>query len=384
MIELMVAMLIGLIGTVIIFQVFEVSEGIKRTTTSGGDAQQNGAIALYVMEQDLRNSGMGFNETPYAGCNVVGFDSTQTPQNFPVVPNTMPMVPVLIRTGAATTTPDSLSVFYGSQTRIASPTTITANMDPVRAGTDPLRVMNRFGFREGDLILMLEPPPPPPGVAKSCAIMEVTGVPTTDSSIVNHDSGGYTLTWTTPALGKTARFNAPGGLGIVYAGAGTLNAARVFNLGNLYDANAISMPVYNTYSISSNTLTIASAFSANPPAAVADNIVHMRAQYGVDDGGVLGTTAGDGIVDRYVTGTPNWRYVLAVRIALVARSALAEKPSTGSVCNTTTDGTGGTLDTRPTWSGGTFDLSADPSWSCYRYKVFETTIPLRNWIWKSS
>jgi len=75
MVELMVAMLIGLIGMIIIFQVFEVSEGIKRTTTSGGDAHRNGAIALYVMEHDLRNAGMGFNDVSYAGCKIVAYDS---------------------------------------------------------------------------------------------------------------------------------------------------------------------------------------------------------------------------------------------------------------------------------------------------------------------
>src|SRR5258705_78751 len=56
MVELMVAMAIALIGTIIIFQVFEVSEGIRRTTTSGGDAAQNGAIGLYVIENDLPGS----------------------------------------------------------------------------------------------------------------------------------------------------------------------------------------------------------------------------------------------------------------------------------------------------------------------------------------
>src|SRR2546422_437658 len=70
MVELMVAMVISLIGVIIIFQVFEASEGVRRTTTSGGDAQQNGAVALYLMERDLRNSGMGINDTIYAGCNV--------------------------------------------------------------------------------------------------------------------------------------------------------------------------------------------------------------------------------------------------------------------------------------------------------------------------
>ena len=68
LVELLVTMAITLIATVIIFQVFEVSEGIKRTTSTGGDAQQNGAIALYVMERDLRNAGQGINDSGVAGC----------------------------------------------------------------------------------------------------------------------------------------------------------------------------------------------------------------------------------------------------------------------------------------------------------------------------
>jgi type IV pilus assembly protein PilW len=35
----------------------------------------------------------------------------------------------------------------------------------------------------------------------------------------------------------------------------------------------------------------------------------------------------------------------------------------------------------PAWSGGTFLISTDPNWMCYRYRVFETTVPLRNMIW---
>ena len=30
------------------------------------------------------------------------------------------------------------------------------------------------------------------------------------------------------------------------------------------------------------------------------------------------------------------------------------------------------------------DLSNDPNWQNYRYRVFETVIPLRNMIWSSS
>ena len=71
----------------------------------------------------------------------------------------------------------------------------------------------------------------------------------------------------------------------------------------------------------------------------------------------------------------DWAQVLAMRLAVVARSGLREKanPATG-VCDITT--------AAPTWSGGTLDVSTDPNWQCYRYRVFETTVPLRNMIWR--
>jgi type IV pilus assembly protein PilW len=379
-VELMVAVVIGLIGMVIIFQVFEVSEGIKRTTTSGGDAQQNGAIALYVMEKDLRSGGMGFNDTPYAGCNVVGNDTARSPANFPVTAGTMPLVPVRIVPGASATDPDQISVFYGSQTRVASAVVLSANQ-AAGVPTDPLHVVSRYGFRQGDLLVLLEP-----GVVKDCAIMEVTELPTVPATAkdqIEHGTSPYTMSWS--GTTKTPRFNPHGT--IVYGGAGTSNATRVFNLGNLYDSAAT--PVYNTYSIAGNNLQYTSAFSLAPTLAnaVADNIVHMRAQYGVDDGVNNGTvtfsstfTAGDGIIDQFISTTPNWQRVIAIRIAVVARSQLAEKPTTGAICDATT--------AFPTWSGGTFDVSATVTapddWKCYRYRVFETTVPLRNWIWKAS
>src|SRR4051812_23894850 len=61
LIEILVGVIIGLLGTLIIFQVFAVSEGQKRTTTAGGDAQQNGAFSLYALEHDIRNAGGGIS-----------------------------------------------------------------------------------------------------------------------------------------------------------------------------------------------------------------------------------------------------------------------------------------------------------------------------------
>jgi len=198
----------------------------------------------------------------------------------------------------------------------------------------------------GDLVLVWES-------GKSCTLAQVTSLPTGASPTLVHDAT------------KTAYpYNQPSGSGVVY----TTNA-RLFDLG--------PAPIRDVFSVASNQLVVVSALNSPAQNVVADNIVQLKAQYGKDDGS-NGGTAGDGIVDGYDTVTPAnataWNQVLVVRLGLVARSAQPEKPSgAGPACDTTT--------TAPTWSGGNFDVSADANWMCYRYKVFETIIPVKNNIY---
>ena len=416
MVELLVAMLIGLIGMIIIFQVFEVSEAIKRSTTSGGDAQQNGVIALYTMERDFKNAGMGFNDTGFVGCNIVGYDNKRATPNFPPAGVTMKVAPVFITSGAATTAPDQISVLYGSQPQAAGSVPLSSDMDATKNGADDLLVRTPFGYSAGDLLILVEP-----GTAKNCAVMEVTKI--SAGNQIAHDLASYLAAGTT----RNPRFNPAGGLGVVYQGQGTANVSRVFNLGNLYNTPPggtapAYLPVYNFYAIANGSLTVTSQFQVDNGqpvvTSVADNIVHMRALYGLDDGINDGVTVthnvgaakkGDGIVDRYVDAatfnallaaapppapTP-WANLIAVRIAVVSRSALPEKPSSGKLsdpCDATP------ITAEPQWTGTPWaaslgyntrldvsaSVAAPDSWTCYRYRVFETTIPLRNWIWKAS
>lgn len=132
-----------------------------------------------------------------------------------------------------------------------------------------------------------------------------------------------------------------------------------------------------TYSINNAQLLKVSLPAAADDGVLVDGIVQIKAQYGTD-------ANGDGIVSNAEWGTAapaNPMSVLAMRLALVARSAQPEKPDpvTG-LCNTTT--------APPVWVGGTVDLSGNSglavgdSWQCYRYKTFEVTVPLRNVIWR--
>jgi type IV pilus assembly protein PilW len=280
-------------------------------------------------------------------------------------------------------------------------------MDPTKNGADPLLITNPFAYSTGDLLILVEP-----ASGKNCSVMEVNKI---SSNQITHDLSTYLAA----GSARIPRFNPNGGLGVVYQGVGTANVARAFNLGNLYyvapgRTAPVNLPVYNVYAIANGTLTATSQFQiANgQPAvtAVADNVVHMRALYGLDDGINDGVTVtynvgaavkGDGIVDRYVdAATFNalapvpWANLIAVRIAVVSRSALPEKPSSGQLsdpCDATVS--------EPQWTGSPWaaaplsyktrlDVSAivaaPDNWKCYRYRVFETTIPLRNWIWKAS
>jgi type IV pilus assembly protein PilW len=112
---------------------------------------------------------------------------------------------------------------------------------------------------------------------------------------------------------------------------------------------------------------------------IAGGIVQLQAQYGKDKNN-------DGIVNElteWETTPPasatEWALVRALRLVVVARSAQAERPKdpvTGQIitgaCNTTTVAPPASIP---------IDLTADPDWQCYRYRVFETVVPLRNQIW---
>jgi len=79
----------------------------------------------------------------------------------------------------------------------------------------------------------------------------------------------------------------------------------------------------------------------------------------------------DAIVDTYDQTTPTssceWTRVRAVRLALVARNEQYEKDAVTT--------------TALTWAASNdlpIDLTSNGDWQHYRYKVFQTVVPLRN------
>jgi type IV pilus assembly protein PilW len=344
--ELMVATAVSLVATVGIFQSFAASEGHRRTATSGGDASYSGGIGMYIVQRDLRIAGYGINHPALLGCNLVGWDEATVPPG-PLPPSFM--APVVITQGVGTA-PDRITVSYSSTNLLPAPIKLTQSLPTPAAN---FHVDNAFGVAAGNLLVMAQ-------TGMDCTLSQATNTPSLEApgkqDLIVHNSGTYKDPY---GNNVTARYNKPGGTGPDY----TLDA-MLFNLG--------PAPTVNNYYIGASGLLADQTLTGILGAQVAAHIVQLQAEYGRD-------TNNDSIVDTWTEATPaaqaDWAGVLAVRLAIVARSALPERPDpeTGA-CATTT--------TMPAWIGGALDVSSDAQWRCYRYRVFEGTTSLRNMIWR--
>jgi type IV pilus assembly protein PilW len=378
MIELLVATVISLVGVLIIFQVFAVNEDIRRTTTSGSDEQTSGLLALTTLERELRHAGFGINDFALVGCNMRMFDAMRSPTKVP----DYPLAPVQIVSNAGTT-PDVVRVIYGGSKQTTAAVQLGSDLD---AKTDPVSLVSRFGFDPGDVVVVGQP-------NYNCTMMEVTGL--SGPVDLEHNQGAYTI----PQTGQTKvpRFNDPAGLPELYK---FLLGAKVLNLGPFPVRDEITVrntemnPRDNNQMVMQN---IWGEMASTQP--VAEQIVHLKAEYGMDDGKDNGTvdravhSADDGMTDNFTTVSPDplkpveWTRVRSVRVAIVSRSGTADRPPCSATPAYNPDIADGTYPVR--WARGPdapkgrpIDVRTTADWQCYRYRVYETTVPLRNMIWR--
>ena len=321
LIEIMVGIAIGMFAIIVMLQTFSLFEERKRTTTSGSDAMSEGVMALYALQRDIRQAGYGISALDILGCPV-----TISGVSIDLAPVTInPPTAVIPRTGIDANT-DTLLVVYGnSEGQPQGRTDLTAL---------PLPAAANYHVQLGSPCTLFSPPNVAPPLPAS---------------------------------------------------------------GTLYDLGP--GPRILAYAIRSGNLTMCDYLArdcsdAANYAPIANNIVSLRAQYGHDTATPnplpAGSTPGvpdsqTGIIPAYrvdsydqsqalpagATAACKWARTGAVRLALVARSAVFEKDAvtTSSLV----------------WDGGTLiDLEStgvDPALKNFRYKVFQTVVPLRNVTW---
>jgi type IV pilus assembly protein PilW len=358
LIELMVGMLVGLLAILLISQVLLTSEGQKRTTQGGSDAQVNGALSLYSIQRDVQMAGYGITSSPEVlGCPISARYSGAAPAAFPTTSPT-PLAPVIITPAPLGAVGDSIRILASSKPGYSVPTRVRPPHYNVGELEFPVRTS--LGFAQGDLALVAT------SATQPCWVFQVTAAPGATSLPRANNS-----TWN-PASSPDIDY---------------LDGSVLMNLGNLMDS---------TYELRSGNLWVTSFDSANPGTPVERqvqaDIVDLRFFYGRDT-----SVTPDGTIDVYDTTTPTsndgWRRVLAVRAILVARSGAYEKDMVTTA--------------NPEWSVGTLPavagaatcassasacvtlevgagVAGDVPAKHHRYKVFDTVIPLRNMLWSAS
>ncbi|MFA5172300.1 MAG: prepilin-type N-terminal cleavage/methylation domain-containing protein [Sulfuriferula sp.] len=166
LVELMVGMVIGLIATLVIAQVYSTFEGLKRTTTGGADAQTNGTIALYSIQRDAGNAGFGLPVS----------DSTVNVLNCPIGTTIDPdgagalaaidIFPVVVTDGGAGAgNSDSVTFRFGAGAYNMG--TAVTKISSV-AGTS-LAVSNSLACKNGDVAIVMN--------TLACNSAVVNGIP---------------------------------------------------------------------------------------------------------------------------------------------------------------------------------------------------------------
>jgi type IV pilus assembly protein PilW len=425
LVEIMIGLLIGLIGIVVIMETYAVSEGYRRTTTSGSDAQVNGAIAMYMMQRELRIA--GYNMQPYVteGCTQVvlwenNLGKSRWVRFLPVEIN-----PAGYNVGDINT--DVLLISYGTADGFV--TGIVAGQNRPNEPDNVFRTKssgnnNRTSWRTGDLLFSAMPDASSPG-GMSCVVHELTRVQNQNANcgqgappdpnnpsapappnLLEHANRQYP-NFSFGCQLVQANHNAPGGIldpnNRPVPALDASGQSQVFSMG--------ATPVARIYAIRSGNLTVCDSFTkdcTNPNNydVLVNDIVSMRALLG---GATSGANTGAGMlgggtVDQWSRNALVTQYdarrTQAVAIELTARSGLKEKSSTGSPDPTQCDATknswqpdmGQTTDWYASYlpmaagslAGAKIDLSqtdAQGQWKCYRYKMFQSVIPLRNLLW---
>lgn len=347
LIEILVGVAIGLLGIIIMMQVLSLAQGTQRTTTSGGDAQNNAFIALDTLQRDITHAGNGFAHTRLLNCNI------QLPNGAPV-----PLAPVIIN----------------------PPTAVIPAGD---AGTDTFLVAYGTGHDQPDGY-PLDTPSSGPGYTTTSSGIIAVG----DWLIHAPDNSTFTAACPiTLALRRVTAHTAGTTAVTVNAAAATAGTA-LFNLG--------AAPRFLAYAVRSGTLavcdymandcsvdTLTTLANENIWRPVINNVASLRLQYGRDTSAPM-----DGFADTFDQTAPasacDWSRVSAIRLAIATRGIHFDRNVVTNSANPpwlgdpdgNNDGVGdGGAGSAP------LTLSGVTDWDHHRYRIFQTVIPLRNIAW---
>lgn len=363
LIELMVAMVIGLILSVAVSRVLITSQESKLTTTSVNDINQTGSYLAYVLDRVVRSAGSGFaSRRANYGCllnaslsgTTILPRATALPAPFASVSGSFRLAPVLVYRGAGQAGSDVIAVMAGTSGYGEAPLPLIAGS----ATTTQVLLPNTVGYQANTLLLLAD------DTLSACMVGQVA------TSFA--EAGDQTL-----ALGGTYHDATGNNVNLIDFGISGNSVALALGRSN----PSLNPPEFRLYGVGNNatlfSYDLLRSDGTDSAVPVADGVLEMRAIYGVDNDG-------NGTLDAWVSpGTAPWTSaalldgsntsrlnlgrIVALRIGLILRTSLPEKDTVGRPSITLFSGLAGEV---------TRNFTGDER--NYRYRTLEVTVPLRN------
>lgn len=365
LVELLVAVAIGLVLTLAVTIVLMRNERYGRATTSINDIDQSATYAMFLLDQSLRSAGSGFasRAAETVGCrlNVTRGGVAALPRSaawpapFAAFTQSPRAAPVLIAKDQPAAGSDVIAVMSGSAGEGEAPAEVLA-LGP------PLGLRNTLGLRANDLLLLADG-------QNDCLVLQA-GTPNASAGTVPlvGDGSFHTILGTHRSL---VDFGTP------------TTATVLVNLGNAGAAGAVAPnpPRFTLYGVGANRTLFSMdmlGLEAVGPQAIAEGVVSLRAVYGID-------TNGDGSLDNWVDpGTSPWTaadllagtatsrtqlaQIVALRVGMVLRTSRVEREVVAPASVTMFADLAGLEQTHTI-------ATAEQN---YRHRVYEQTVPLRN------
>lgn len=322
LVELMIAMTLGLVLLGGIGYVYIGSSGAFRTTDNLSRIQENARYALEVMSRDIRMAG-------YTGCGNISTMTVKTIANPPVPAMSLNNALIGYDNGSGWTNPTTISRAAGDVLSImaafSSGANLSGNLIPSNANVQIKG--NPNGFKQGDVLVVTD-----------CANADVFKVT-----------------------------NSPGSSGIVTLahGSGTNSGNRTGTYGS--DAFVMRVDQYSyfigdTPISASRPVSVRALYRVGLDGIAEELVEHvhdMQLRYGLD------TSANrDGTVDTYSTTPGNWPQVVSVTVNLLMRSP---------------DNNIATAAQSVTFNNSTYSASSATTADRTRlYQVFSSTVGVRN------
>ncbi|WP_126445960.1 PilW family protein [Sulfuricystis multivorans] len=377
LIELLVALVIAMIGTIAIMQVYIRGESGKRALGSLGEAQSGAIVALYQIEREMQRAGYGFLDRQVLGCRIRS--------NLASGLNNRYLQPVSIVPAGATAShlanlwgippgdpgSDMLVIVAGDGASIIEGSRLAT---PAAAGDTVLHLVNKNGIHSNppDFLLVgesgsdctltrasgtINPPNVDDEVAIDFATVAAYGA---DNAIVMHLGGNPTF--------------------VVYAVRNGMLTRCDFTVSNCADSTKINdLTVWQP--IANDVVALVAQYGVDTTAPNRDRVIDLFCKTRVPPGGTCpasdtGLTDAPGSDASQTVRAEDGARILAVRIAVVTRSGQAEKdpvsPATLKLWADNTNAADGPLTQGPVWS------VPDQH---YRYRVANSIVVLRNLLW---